>query len=497
MKKAPRIYQASARHLVTGTNPAGLQGSLDDIGNDWLLQLVAQGFDWLYLYGIWDSGNAGRMVSRAHPSMWASQTRELPNGSISDVSGSPFAIKEYRQDPRLGEPGALARLWGRCQSAGLKLMLDFVVNHTALDHPWLTHRPEWFVQSKNDSADNRPDGFIPLPTMRGWSIFAHGKDPYFPSWVDTLQLNLLHPDLIQAHTENLLQAASQCDGLRADMAMLALPDIFRKTWGSLADPADGSPLADEDFWTTAIDRLRSTHPNCVLCGEIYWSLEGRMLDMGFDLAYDKSAYDLLRHGDGRALNTYETTVADRSPSLLRFAENHDEERMFTAFGKDRAMAALPLVLLHDGPILVHDGQLQGSLINAGIHLSRKAPEPIDLAVAKIVDLFCQLRLDRKNPELIVLQPAWDGNPSHECLITKGWQSETKAYLLCVNFAGYSSQGRLRLPLHWIGPDGLEMIDLHGGHTFARTRTEQLTEGLFVDLPSFGMHLFEILLPKIG
>ena len=493
MKKAPRIYQASARHLVSGTDPEFPPGSLDDISTKWLSQLVAKGFDWFYLYGVWDSGTAGRAVSRAHPSMWAKQAKDLPHGSILDVCGSPFAIKEYRQDPRLGEPGALARLRERCQNAGLKLMLDFVVNHTALDHSWVTHRPEWFVQAQGEAADNRPEGFIPLPTMRGWRIFAHGKDPYFPSWADTLQLNLLHPDLIRAHTENLLQAAGQCDGLRADMAMLALSDIFRKTWGPLADPADGSPLAEEDFWTIAIDRLRSAYPNCLLCGEIYWSLEGQMLDMGFDLAYDKSAYDLMRHGDGRAFNAYETAVADRLPSLLRFSENHDEERMFAAYGKERAMAALPLVLLYDGPILVHDGQLQGSLINAGIHMARHAPEPMDGAVAKVVDLFCKVRPSFQQTIPVAVQQAWDGNPSHECLVTKGWQTDNKAYLMCVNFAEYPSQGRVRLPMDWIGPNGLEMIDLHGGQAYSRPRAEQLTEGLFVDLPPWGLHLFEIAL----
>ncbi len=497
MNPSPRIYQASARHLVAGTNPSCPPGTLDNISTGWLEQLADKGFDWFYLYGVWDSGKAGQVVSRAHPKMWAKQATDLPLGCIGDVSGSPFAIREYCQDPRLGDPEALARLRGRCQKAGLKLMLDFVVNHTALDHSWVIHRPEWFVQAHGEAADVRPEGFVPLPTMNGWRLFAHGKDPYFPAWVDTLQLNLLHPDLIQAHTENLLQAAGQCDGLRADMAMLALSDIFRKTWGGLADPADGSPLADKDFWTTAIDRLRIAFPNCLLCGEIYWSLEGRMLDMGFDLAYDKSAYDLLRHGDGRGLNAFETAVAKRLPHLLRFGENHDEERMFSAFGKERAMAALPLLLLHNGPILVHDGQLEGSLVNAGIHLARKAPESIDCAVAKSADLFCKLQSNLQIAVPIGVHQAWEGNPSHECLVINGWQSDTKAYLLCVNYAGYPSQGRLQLPLHWIGADGLEMMDIYGGQPYSRPRTEQLTAGLFVDLPSFGMHLFEISLSKIA
>ncbi len=355
------------------------------------------------------------------------------------------------------------------------------------------------MQAKSDAADVRPGGFTPLPThcdgQTQWRIFAHGKDPYFPAWVDTLQLNLLHPDLIKAHTENLLHAARQCDGLRCDMAMLALGDVFRGTWGPLADPADGSPCADEDFWTTAIDKLRTEAPDCLLCGEIYWSMEGRMLDMGFDLAYDKAAYDILRHGDGRSLKGYETAVAKRLQSLVRFAENHDESRMAEAFGANRSVAALPLVLWHDGPILVHTGQLRGEQKPAGIHLSRQAPESAVGEIARRSELL--LGLWPKLGESLAVEaiPAWPGNPSHECLVAKAWQSNNRKILLCVNFADHASQARLRLPGSWtdtkVTGGVLEMNDHISGLKISPNRSEVGEAGLFVDLPAWGTHLFEI------
>lgn len=499
MTIAARIYQASARHLVADTDPGQPPGTLDSIDEKWLAGVAAKGFNWLYLYGVWDSGNAGRAISRAHPSMWATSALHLPQGSIEDVCGSPFAIREYRVDPRLGDEGSLKRLRERAQKAGLYLMLDFVVNHTALDHPWVTHRPEWFVQAKSDSADVRRDGFVPLPTNRTcqseWRIFAHGKDPYFPAWVDTLQLNLLHPDLIRAHTENLLLAASQCDGLRCDMAMLALGDVFRRTWGSLADPADGSPCADEDFWTTAIDQLRTKVPNCLLCGEIYWSMEGRMLDMGFDLAYDKAAYDLLCHGNGRSLQGYEAAVSDRIHSLVRFGENHDEPRMADAFGQARSLAALPLILGHDGPMLVHHGQLQGDRIRAGIHLSWKAPASPDKEITNRANLILDILRDGGEKQVVGVGAAWPGNPSHECLIAKAWQSKGKALLLCVNFADHPSQARVILPASWIESaktaTHLDLQDHISGLNISPSLKEVEEKGLFVELPAWGTHFFEI------
>ena len=499
MTKAPRIFQASARHLVSGTEPARGSATLDTIDEKWLASIARQGFNWLYLYGVWDSGNAGRAISRAHPSMWAGALSHLSQGSIEDVCGSPFAIREYRVDPKLGDEGSLRRLRDRAQKAGLKLMLDFVVNHTALDHPWVAQRPEWFVQAKGAAADSQPGAFVPLPCQSGeqkdWRVFAHGKDPYFPAWVDTLQLNLLHPDLIRAHTENLLQAARQCDGLRCDMAMLGLGDVFRKTWGVLADPADGSPCADEDFWTTAIDQLRSKVPDCLLCGEIYWSMEGRMLDMGFDLAYDKTAYDLLRHGDGRGLQGYEAAVADRLGHLVRFGENHDESRMAAAFGPGRSLAALPLILGSDGPILVHQGQLVGERIPAGIHLSRQAPESSDFDISKRANLLLEFLVDPGEKQLVRVDAAWPGNPSHECVIVKAWKSTHRKLLLCVNYAGHPSQARVRLPDSWIEPNAnaihLEMQDHIGGLAIAPTLKEIAELGLFVELPPWGTHLFEM------
>lgn len=499
MRKAPRIFQASARHLVSGTIPDQAPVTLDSIKDSWLKDIAQQGFNWLYLYGVWDSGNAGRAISRAHPSMWASAASHLPQGSMDDVSGSPFAIRDYRVDPRLGDEGSLRSLRNRAHKTGLKLMLDFVVNHTALDHPWVAQRPEWYVQAKGDEADRCPAGFVPLSCLGGkktdWRVFAHGKDPYFPAWVDTLQLNLLHPDLIRAHTENMLRAAGQCDGLRCDMAMLALGDVFRKTWGSMADPADGSPCADEDFWTTAIDHLRTKFPDCLLCGEIYWSMEDRMLDLGFDLAYDKTAYDLLRHGDGRSFHAYENAVACRLPSLVRFGENHDEVRMVEAFGIGRALAALPLILWHDGPILVHNGQLQGDRIPAGIHLSRQAPEAGTPEIAKRAGLLLEHMRDLGEKQIVRVEGAWPGNPSHECLIAMAWQCNNKKILLCVNFANHTSQARIRLPGAWLetakkSPNvGLE--DKISGLTVTPPGKELADAGLYVELPAWGTHLFEI------
>lgn len=487
----PRIFQVSARHHLCGEDPGQPQVTLGAIDEAWLATIREQGFDWLYLYGVWDSGLMGRAVSRAHPAFWREQLGHLPQGSTNDVSGSPFAIRSYQVDPRLGTDAELDQLRDRCHKAGLFLMLDFVVNHTALDHPWLNRRPEWYIQAKGDSADTHPGWFFPVGAEKGPRLIAHGRDPYFPSWLDTAQLNLFHPELIQAHSDCLLAAASRCDGLRCDMAMLALGDVFRSTWGELADPADGSPCTDTAFWEYAIPRLKSRFPESVLCAEAYWDLESRLLGIGFDLAYDKPMLDHLKMGDGRAVRNHLTKTASQWNHLVRFTENHDEHRMASVFAPGRKEAAYLLTWLHGGPVLVHDGQSQGRKLDAGIHLARRAPEPLDQEIGELTKKWIQVRREFPGHHQIRLEtrPPWMDNTSHEQMIAWVEESNTRRLLVCVNFAGHPSQGRLIPPPGWISGHGWNLTDLYQNRQFFAPPDDLAANGLFVDLPAWGIHLF--------
>src|SRR6516165_5080906 len=83
--------------------------------------------------------------------------RKLDLGSIptdfteADVSGSPYCIRSYTVEPHLGGRKALAAARSNLASRGLNLLLDFVPNHVAPDHPWVTQHPEYFVQGTPES----------------------------------------------------------------------------------------------------------------------------------------------------------------------------------------------------------------------------------------------------------------------------------------------------------------------------------------------------------
>jgi hypothetical protein len=99
----------------------------------------------VWLLGIWQTGEAGRQVSLTQPE-WQREYRELlPDFAPADVSGSPFAVREYVVNAEFGGPKALARFRGRLAERGVRLLLDFVPNHTALDHPWVHEHPGFYI----------------------------------------------------------------------------------------------------------------------------------------------------------------------------------------------------------------------------------------------------------------------------------------------------------------------------------------------------------------
>ncbi|HKO90040.1 MAG TPA: alpha-amylase family glycosyl hydrolase, partial [Polyangiaceae bacterium] len=180
--------------------------------------LGAHGCDAVWLMGVWERSPAGIAISLANAGLRADFERVLPDFSAEDNVGSPYCVRRYVVDTRLGGPRGLALARRQLRERGLRLILDFVANHVAPDHPWVQRHPEYFVQGSREELLNAPASFI----EREGTVFACGRDPYFPAWPDVLQLDVFQPGLRAAVKGVLSELAEQCDGLRCDMAMLPL-----------------------------------------------------------------------------------------------------------------------------------------------------------------------------------------------------------------------------------------------------------------------------------
>ena len=291
----PSLYQINTRVLLTELSRSlGRPATLDDIPDAELDRLAEMGFDWIWLLSVWQTGPAAQRISRSNH-QWRREFEEtLPDLREEDIAGSGFAITGYTVHRNLGGDAALARLRARMRQRGLRLMLDFVPNHMAPDHPWTDEHPDYFVHGSEDDLARSPRNYCRVETKNGPLLLAYGRDPYFDGWPDTLQLNYGNPELQQAMIGELERIAGQCDGVRCDMAMLVLPDVFERTWGIRADP----------FWPKAIESVRRKHPDFLFMAEVYWDMEWTLQQQGFDYTYDKRLYDRLREHHARPVREH-------------------------------------------------------------------------------------------------------------------------------------------------------------------------------------------------
>lgn len=486
----PSLYQINTRVWLTElSRTLGRPATLDDIPDAALDDFARQGFDWIWLLSVWQTGAVAQAVSRKNPEWRHEFEQTLPDLTDADIAGSGFAIRSYTVHSDLGGDAALARLRERLRKRGLKLMLDFVPNHMAPDHPWVEQHPDYFIAGNELDLARAPRNYFWLPTKSGTLLFAHGRDPYFPGWPDTIQLNYGNPALQQAMIGELLRIAGQCDGVRCDMAMLVLPDVFERTWGIRADL----------FWPRATKTVREAQPGFLFMAEVYWDLEWTLQQQGFDYCYDKRLYDRLREGHARPVREHFLAGLDYQDHLARFLENHDEPRAAASFETARHQAAAVLTFLSPGLRFFHQGQFEGRHKRISPHLVRAPSEPADKALS---DFYSRLLSTLRNPavrdgswHLLECRPAWDGNPTHDSFIAFGWEkSPSERLIVAVNYSEHQSQSRLSLPFEVDRSRTYHFHDLINGPGYDWPGTELAGNGLYVDLPAWGSHAFSVSVP---
>jgi hypothetical protein len=487
----PLLFEINARHWISGLRkkyPARRKLDLGNVPDAELEALAGKGFTHLWLMGVWPTGPKSRAEALRHADLRREYGNALPDWTEEDVLGSPYAVAELQVASFLGGDAALARLRSRLAKFGIKLVLDFVPNHLGLDHEWVRTHPEYFVGRTEPFADS-----FPVETAHGTRFLAHGKDPYFPGWTDTVQLDYRRPETREAMAGLLEGIARKCDGVRCDMAMLLLEDVIHRTWQHV--PPDFE-MARGEFWQGATRRVKEAYPGFLFLAEAYWDLEGRLCDLGFDYAYDKRMYDFIVHDQPWDMQPHLLGLGAANARRAHFLENHDEPRIAGSVGLDLHRAAAVLALGLPGMRFLHDGQFEGLRRFARVQLGRRAGEPLDTAVsqlyARLFPAFKESGVGRGDCELLTPGRAWGDNPTAQCFNIVQWQrpgQEDAFDLVVVNLAPHQAQCVVRLTARGLAGNGWVLEDRLGEEVWERDGTALSTTGLYLDMEARGARLF--------
>lgn len=492
-RKYPTVYEINTWVWLDELSQAqGRDLTLADVPQEELERLAAYRFDAVWLMGVWRRSSGARQISRTNPTLREEYAHTFPDFTEEDIVGSPYAISDYSASPALGGDAGLAALRARLDELGLRLILDFVPNHLAIDHRWVTEHPERLVGGDAEKLEREPRNYFRAgEDDEEARVFAHGRDPYFDGWPDTVQLDYRRAETREAMTDTLLSVAAKCDGVRCDMAMLLTHDIFRRTWGGEMEPAGA------EFWPEAIGRVKTEHPDFLFMAEVYWDMEFQLQQQGFDFAYDKRLYDRLLRDDAQDVRGHLRADMNYQSRLARFVENHDERRAQEAFGHARCPAVSSLVLTLPGLRLLHEGQLEGWRTKLSVHLGRRPQETLDAEVEqhyrRLLAALAHTVFHEGEWRQIETREAWPGNPSHQNFVASLWTSADALRLVVVNLSPERAQSYLALDVQEMAGRFWFLSDHLSDARYLRDGDALTSPGLYLDIPAYGHHLFEITL----
>lgn len=489
MRKHPQLLELNAFFFISRMSEKyGRPLTLTTVPIEEWKTFADQGFGYLWLMGVWTRSPGSRAHAAKEPGLRRAYDLILPDWKKEDVTGSPYAIYEYELDPYLGKPAELLQFKMKLNGLGIGLVLDFVPNHLAFDHPWTVEHPEVFVSCRPETLRKHPHwAFL---TADGKKI-AHGRDPYFPPWIDTAQINFWSPAVRTAWRRELVKIAQVADGVRCDMAMLGLNDIFQKVWGEHVQ--ERRPATE--FWAEVIPEVKKVAPNFIFIAEVYWDKDWSLQQLGFDFTYDKRLYDRLFFDSPVSVRDHLKAAPEYRDKCLRFIENHDEERAVVVFGKKKSQAAGLAAATVPGLRFFHDGQLEGRRIRTPVHLRREPHEPADHETA---DIYQRLMGFLKTPVthegtwmLLETRSAWEKNETSQGIVAWLWQYEENCKMVVINYSMIRAQAVIRFPQTFIGEAFLQLRDALTDKIYDRSGDELFQRGFYVDLQPWQAHLFDM------
>ncbi|MFC1495323.1 alpha-amylase family glycosyl hydrolase [Thermodesulfobacteriota bacterium] len=492
IRKNPHIYEINLMPWLEELSlKEGHTITLDNIPRGEWRYLKSLGMDIVWLMGMWQRSPYSKERAINEPALKKEGEYILSDFSIDDIEGSPYAVYDYIPDPRFGSKKDLLILKEILEEEDLLLFLDFVPNHTACDHQWIYRYPSrYIIKEVNDEGLCQEGFFLSVDRLKNKCV-AHGKDPYFPPWTDTAQINYARQETVDAMTQTILDVTVYCHGLRCDMAMLSVKEIFLKTWNEYLNTNSEAP----EFWPYAIDRLKSIGTPFFLMAEVYWEMGDALLDYGFNYVYDKHLYDLMLKGDIEKIRERISSPTNLQEKMVRFLENHDEPRAFQSFGPEGIKSAMIIHATLPGMRFWHHGQLEGRRHRVPVQL-RRAPKEIpnnDL-ISFGEDLLKEANhaVFHEGEFKVCSTNGWPDNNSHINLIAYSWEKKEEKRLIIINFSPFSSQGYVKLPEEWaFTHNNLIINDPIKNENFKGATLNVAEEGLYVGLEPGDYHFFNL------
>jgi glycosidase len=450
-------------------------------GREWDA-IASRGFAFVFLMGVWKRSALGRQLAMEDESLRAEYDRVLPGWTSDAICGSPYCVASYEPDPRVGGWAGVDAARAELHQRGMRLILDFVPNHTAFDHPWTSAYPERYVQGTLEDERRAPADFRRV----GEAIVACARDPFFPPWRDVAQLNYFNADTRRAMIAQLGEIGSHCDGVRCDMAMLLLNDVFEGTWRHLL--RDRWPVPADEFWPAAIQE----YPALTFLAEVYWDREWTLQQQGFHFTYDKRLYDRMQGSSADDVRGHLRADPAFSDRLVRFIENHDERRSAVAFA-GRLPAAAVIFATVPGMRFFFDGQLEGRRARAPVQLCRWPDELPNPQLATMYQRLLQVTADSlfHDGEWKLLEVAGSGDNSFSELIAYRWRADQRLAVVVANLGSDPATGHVPIVADLPAGAAFDFADMLSGATYRRTRRALDVRGLFVRLEPGGAHLFVV------
>jgi hypothetical protein len=482
--KHPKIYEINTWPWLNELSERyGHKISLENIPVD-LLDKDLKRFDAIWAMGVWERSPKAREDAIQNEDLQKEYHKALRYFNTDDVVGSPYAVYYYHVDSHLGGQDGITSFREELSKRGIKLILDFVPNHVAVDHLWTLEKSDMFIQGTIDDLMTKPYEYFSI----GKKIYAHGKDPYFNPWTDTVQINAFSQDAREKAIKTLLSIAAMCDGVRCDMAMLLLNKIFTKTWGyKVGDPPN------VDYWEYIIPKVKEQFPEFKFIAEVYWDLGWELQQQGFDYTYDKRLYERLLNEDAQKIREHLQADWNFQCKLLRYIENHDEDRVVNLLGEEPSKAAAVIIVTLPGACLIHEGQMEGNEIKLPIQLGRK---PMEKEIADILqfyenllDIFPSKDLNEAKWMMCGLDPV-DDNSYNEA-IAYVWFLNEKIKLIVINYSLKHIKAHVKIPnidyksSYWIFRDILHKRE------YRYSGKDLSLYGLYIELDAWKSHVFEI------